>query len=359
MRFSAITIAATLLLTAASVTAEEVVLPHTFSNDTPALAEEVNENFGALRDAINAVQSSTTNTISSGNDNPTSELGNDGDFYLNIANATLFGPKLSGEWGEAVSLVGPLGPTGSTGPQGDIGPQGPQGDIGPIGLTGPQGNIGPQGPTGPTGAQGDTGPKGDGCSISPCTGSGSSGTATLSCENGSNVEIACIVPLTKYVFVTSDSYSGNLGGLSGADTKCQALAQAAGLDGTFKAWLSDSSGASPSTRFSNSTDAYVKVDGAVVANDYTDLVSGNLRSEINLDQNGNAVNDSYVWSNTKSDGTVQGSNPGTHSCNDWTASGSVYGFVSHTTRRSVSPDWSYEGNPSCDFPDVRLYCFEQ
>ena len=56
MRFSSITIAATLLLTAASVTAEEVVLPHTFSNDTPALAGQVNDNFGALKNAISSNQ---------------------------------------------------------------------------------------------------------------------------------------------------------------------------------------------------------------------------------------------------------------------------------------------------------------
>lgn len=56
MRFSAITIAATLLLTAASVTAEEVVLPHTFSDNTQALAREVNENFEALKNAIDALQ---------------------------------------------------------------------------------------------------------------------------------------------------------------------------------------------------------------------------------------------------------------------------------------------------------------
>ena len=40
------------------------------------------------------------------------------------------------------------------------------------------------------------------------------------------------------VFVTSTTYTGNLGGLSGADSKCQARATAANLSGVWKAWLS-------------------------------------------------------------------------------------------------------------------------
>jgi len=41
------------------------------------------------------------------------------------------------------------------------------------------------------------------------------------------------------IFVTSESYRGNLGGLSGADSKCQTQAENAGLTGTWKAILSD------------------------------------------------------------------------------------------------------------------------
>src|SRR5215212_6677746 len=41
------------------------------------------------------------------------------------------------------------------------------------------------------------------------------------------------------VFLSSITYDGNLGGLSGADAKCQGLAAVAGLPGIYKAWLSD------------------------------------------------------------------------------------------------------------------------
>ncbi len=47
-------------------------------------------------------------------------------------------------------------------------------------------------------------------------------------------------PHPNVAFVTSVAYPGNLGGIAGADAKCQSRADAAGLPGTFKAWISDS-----------------------------------------------------------------------------------------------------------------------
>ena len=44
----------------------------------------------------------------------------------------------------------------------------------------------------------------------------------------------------RIVFVTSEIYLGNLGGIAGAHSKCQALANAAGISGTFRPWLSSS-----------------------------------------------------------------------------------------------------------------------
>jgi hypothetical protein len=48
-------------------------------------------------------------------------------------------------------------------------------------------------------------------------------------------------PSTFLMFVTSGQYDGNLGGLSGGDSKCARAASAAKLSGRFIAWLSDSS----------------------------------------------------------------------------------------------------------------------
>ena len=48
-------------------------------------------------------------TIISGTSNPTSSIGNNGDFYINNSTYYFFGPKLNGNWPSGISLVGPSG----------------------------------------------------------------------------------------------------------------------------------------------------------------------------------------------------------------------------------------------------------
>lgn len=55
------------------------------------------------------------NTILSGTANPQASLGQDGDFYINTSTFSIFGPKTSGSWGSASSLVGSQGPPGEDG----------------------------------------------------------------------------------------------------------------------------------------------------------------------------------------------------------------------------------------------------
>jgi integrin beta 8 len=52
-------------------------------------------------------------TILNGTSNPTSQ-GSNGDFYINTATSVLFGPKASGTWPSGVSLVGTAGTNGKT-----------------------------------------------------------------------------------------------------------------------------------------------------------------------------------------------------------------------------------------------------
>jgi hypothetical protein len=57
----------------------------------------------------------------------------------------------------------------------------------------------------------------------------------------------------KTVFITSASFNSNLGGLTGADDKCQAEADSPTSivpSGTYMAWLSDGTD-SPNTRFTS------------------------------------------------------------------------------------------------------------
>ena len=66
-------------------------------------------------------------TVRTGSGVPSSGLGDDGDFYINTANYTIYGPKTSGAWGSSSSLVGPAGATGSAGSTGATGAAGNNG----------------------------------------------------------------------------------------------------------------------------------------------------------------------------------------------------------------------------------------
>jgi hypothetical protein len=87
-------------------------------------------------------------TVLHGTGAPADTVGKNGDFYLDTAAETMYGPKTDGAWpASGASLIGPQGAKGNTGAQG---PQGLKGDTG---AQGPTGDTGPQGPAGFTGYQ--------------------------------------------------------------------------------------------------------------------------------------------------------------------------------------------------------------
>ena len=153
-------------------------------------------------DAVNKPKSagrtaaSIPNTILSGVGAPSNSIGIDGDFYIDVKNSNIYGPKIKKKWPTAVSLkgtngapgsdgrsgsdgktitnastlAGPKGDQGEKGEAGDIGPKGDQGLRGEVGETGPQGIpgvAGAQGLIGLTGATGLQGPAGAGSQGAP------------------------------------------------------------------------------------------------------------------------------------------------------------------------------------------------
>lgn len=143
-------------------------------------------------------------TILSGTSDPTPADGNDGDFFINTASNTVFGPKTTGVWGTGISMAGSTGPQGPQGVAGATGPQGPKGDTGATGATGPQGlkgdagatgaqghqgvagATGPQGPKGDTGATGLMGPQGVAGATGPMGPQGLQGVAGATGSAGAN-----------------------------------------------------------------------------------------------------------------------------------------------------------------------------
>lgn len=171
---------------------------------------------------------------------------------------------------------------------------------------------------------------------------------------------------SKLVFISSLIFTGDLGGLDGADSICQVRANRGGLAGEFRAWLSDTTG-SPSTRFTPCLAcSYQRTDGVVVANDYADFTDGSLLAPITATESGNPIPAGErlvgaAWSATNADGTPRPEPPAGGSCADWTS--------------GTNPSQGYKGDPyatdstwsagfigtsfNCEFQPARLYCVEQ
>ena len=163
------------------------------------------------------------------------------------------------------------------------------------------------------------------------------------------------------VFVSSVEYVGNLGGVTGADQKCQSLAQGAGLPGTWLAWVSaDTDATSPSMRFTKSTFGYILVDGTYVANNWGDLTDGSLAHAIDRQENGQTPgNENDVWSNTTPAGTSKGN---MNHCSAWTSGSSQQkGFLGlwPATNGGWSEQPNGPNNPSACDNDQRILCFQQ
>ena len=67
-------------------------------------------------DGTNGTNGVDGRTVRSGTGAPSGGIGVDGDFYIDTAAATIYGPKTGGVWGSPTSLVGPAGVVAATAP---------------------------------------------------------------------------------------------------------------------------------------------------------------------------------------------------------------------------------------------------
>ena len=185
-------------------------------------------------------------------------------------------------------------------------------------------------------------------------------------------EIAALAA-PKTFFVTSATFSGDLGadaeslnptdctGLSGLDAGdciCQTIADSAAKvpPGTYRAWLSDSTG-SPNDRWTKSLGPYKDIDGNVIAANYAALVGTNgadlTNSPIVMDD-GSSFSES-VWTGTDRYGNFVGGDAG---CENWSSTdNSHYGEIGWSG--SFDSQWT-EGVPlQCGYETHHLYCGEQ
>ncbi len=105
------------------------------------------------------------NTVKSGSGVPSTKVGINGDFYIDLNTMNFYGPKKNNRWPLPISLRGPAGPVGPSGVDGKNGATanataGSAGVNGTTGATGPKGDTGATGATGATGSTGATGATG-------------------------------------------------------------------------------------------------------------------------------------------------------------------------------------------------------
>ncbi len=152
---------------------------------------------------------------------------------------------------------------------------------------------------------------------------------------------------SKLIFVTDGSWSGDLGGLSGADAKCNAEAKTRNFTGTFQALLGSNEG-TPERRSIHYPLPYLRVgDGEDLNSDFHDLFSsGGLN-------NFATSSDKFPWTGLNGNGTLTGNN-----CNGWSDSTSSYGGTIGWTRVVASPEWLALATRNCDVVGP-IYCIEQ
>jgi len=193
-----------------------------------------------------------------------------------------------------------------------------------------------------------------------CTGSA----LTCQLELTSEVQVGATFSPMNRVFVTSTSFSLPLtGGLAAADDACQALATAAGLPGTYVAWLSDPSHDAKDRL--GTAEGWIRTDGRLFAPSTAGLVglcntsqlASGVRYPPSLDESGHAVAaDALVVTGTTMFGEagvaqIEGEE-GT--CDGWTA----------TTGRALAGYawsgcgmWTSGAGVACDGATAHLYCF--
>ena len=181
----------------------------------------------------------------------------------------------------------------------------------------------------------------------PCAGLGDC-TITLDADTSVTVNFA----LPNKAFVTSTQYTpGFLGGLAGADAACAARASAAGLAGTFRAFLGGSAGTAWS-RLSGAR-GWARTDGKPFGDQSSDLQAGRTFYPLILDETGTEIPAGTLVV-TGADATAASAS----SCTDWSSSNGGSYDVTWGDPLSGGRSFAVNGGTACSTANMRLYCFE-
>lgn len=157
------------------------------------------------------------------------------------------------------------------------------------------------------------------------------------------------------MFVSSTSYTGDLGGLAGADAKCQERATAGGLKGTFRAFL-QSTQASVQIRLSGAS-GWLRPDGRPLVNSVDDLLSGRILYPPVLDEYGSPRVSIVASGISQAQILRDGSIATGSACVDWTSNDDSQTYEGPWSSMSGLSALTGAAAGCGSFP-FALYCFE-
>jgi hypothetical protein len=139
---------------------------------------------------------------------------------------------------------------------------------------------------------------------------------------------------------------------------CTALADLAGLTGTFCPWLATQDG-TPAERFTKDG-KFVNTMGNLVANSWADLTDGTLQNPIEYTQDGSRVT-YFVRTGLDIAGQAR------HTCNMWSECNNPWIIVDVGWSTAVDAEWTswpFGDGSVCqiinqDMPELPYYCFQQ
>jgi surface protein len=159
-------------------------------------------------------------------------------------------------------------------------------------------------------------------------------------------------PNYNIVFATQETYSlDNFGSISDADQICQDLAEGK-APGTYKAWISSST-ESVNERFYHSTLAYKLPSGTKIADNYYNIINGQIENDINQNISAEEISYNYFWSGTNYDGTSNESN-----CLEW-SSNAEYEDGFGTSKEKTNWNSGIGISTECSQGNLGLLCIEQ
>lgn len=157
-----------------------------------------------------------------------------------------------------------------------------------------------------------------------------------------------------YAFVSPETVTGAMGGLAGADQRCNDWASAAGLPGNYRAILSDAT-TDAASRLAGAR-GWIRPDGRPVADRPADLFYPNAPlAPLRIAADGSDQGPVSAWSASGNDGVYKTVANGTD-CNGWTSGSDTllawYGFANTTA------EWLDRGTRWACSSQAHIYCLQ-